>query len=105
MAHNAIDAALTAERQASGEQPNTGIARRNTLQEETVEQLLAKLAKKGKNVKVVAEEEEQNAQQQALKQAEEMRQLQELMSNMEAQLVKGGEALEEAEKEKAHNQR
>lgn len=34
-----------------------------------------------------------------------MRQLQELMGNMEAQLVKGGEALEEAEKEKAHNQR
>lgn len=30
-----------------------------------------------------------------------MRQLQELMSNMEAQLVRGGEALEEAEKAKA----
>ena len=34
-----------------------------------------------------------------------MRQLQDLMQNMEAQLVRGGEALEEAEKVKAHEQR
>lgn len=34
-----------------------------------------------------------------------MRQLQELMSNMEAQLVRGGEALDEAEKEQSKKQR
>ena len=34
-----------------------------------------------------------------------MSQLQELMASMEDQLVKGGEALEEAEKVKAHEQR
>ena len=76
-ANNAIDAALTAQRQDTGEShpPNTNIKRRNTLTEETVESLLEKLAKKGKNVKVVAEEEEQTQQEQAQKQAEEMQQL------------------------------
>ena len=70
-----------------------------------MESLLEKLSKKGKNVKIVAENEDKQQQDQLTKQAEEMGQLQELMSNMEAQLVKGGAALEEAEKEMAHQQR
>ena len=57
--------------------------RRQTLREETVESLLEKLQKKGKNVKIVGDEEEVR-QKEAAKQAEEMRQLQELMGNMEA---------------------
>lgn len=77
------------------------VDRRDTLKEETVEALLEKLQKKGKNVKIVAETDEQAAAAKAAKQAQEMQQLQELMQNMEAQLVKGGAALEEAEKEKA----
>ena len=38
-------------------------------------------------------------------QVSEIQKLQQLMGNMEAQLVKGGEALEEAEKQKAQEQR
>jgi len=49
-----------------------------------VESLLEKLSKKGKNVKIVAENEDKQQQDQLTKQAEEMGQLQELMSNMEA---------------------
>lgn len=85
------------------------LRRRDTLKEETVEQLLEKLHKKGQNVKLVGSEEPEDAaareKEQAAeqaKQAEEIAQLQELMQNMEAQLVQGGAALEEAEKEKAH---
>ena len=79
--------------------------RRDTLREETVEQLLEKLHAKGQNVKVVEEDKEKEQQQNLERQKEEMAQLQELMASMEDQLVKGGEALEEAEKAKAHEQR
>ena len=79
--------------------------RRDTLREETVEQLLEKLHAKGQNVKVGEEDKEKEQQQNLERQKEEMAQLQELMASMEDQLVKGGEALEEAEKVKAHEQR
>ena len=60
-ANNAIDQALMNQRQNSTESLNKGreIKRRDTMKEETVESLLEKLQKKGKNVKIVAEEEEQ----------------------------------------------
>ena len=56
-------------------------------------------------MKVVEEDKEKEQQQNLERQKEEMSQLQELMASMEDQLVKGGEALEEAEKVKAHEQR
>lgn len=62
--NNAIEAALMNQRQGSSEdlQNRRSLARRETLKEETVEQLLEKLQKRGKNVKIVAEEEEQTQQ-------------------------------------------
>lgn len=59
-ANNAIDQALMNQRQNSTESLDKvrEIKRRDTLKEETVESLLEKLQKKGKNVKIVAEEEE-----------------------------------------------
>ena len=54
------------------------------MREETVEQLLEKLHKKGQNVKLFNEEEEQANKESIEKQQEEMAQLQELMQNMEA---------------------
>ena len=88
-----------------GSNENLNVERRDTLREETVEQLLEKLHKKGQNVKIHNEAEEQANKESLEKQQEEMNQLQDLMQNMEAQLVRGGEALEEAEKVKAHEQR
>lgn len=57
---NPIDAVLTMQRQASNESLTRDVARRDTTKEETAEALLEKLQKKGKNVKIVTEEEEQN---------------------------------------------
>jgi len=57
---NPIDAVLTMQRQASNESLTREVARRDTTKEETAEALLEKLQKKGKNVKIVTEEEEQN---------------------------------------------
>ena len=51
-----IEAALEIQRQGSTESLKNN--RRDTLKEETVEALLAKLSKKGKNVKIVAEADE-----------------------------------------------
>ena len=45
--------------QKQGSAENLNVARRDTLKEETVEQLLEKLQKKGQNVKIVSETEEQ----------------------------------------------
>ena len=58
------------QRQASNESLNA--QRRETAKEETAEALLEKLQKKGKNVKIVSEEEEQNQAEKAAKQEEEM---------------------------------
>jgi len=41
---------------------NLNVDRRDTLREETVEQLLSKLQKKGQNVKIVEAEKEQEEQ-------------------------------------------
>lgn len=61
------------QRQASNE--SLGAARRDTLKEETAEALLEKLQKKGKNVKIVTEEEEQDQAEKVAKQQEEMQTL------------------------------
>ena len=53
---NAFDAMMQMQRQASSESLNA--QRRDTTKEETAEALLEKLQKKGKNVKIVSEEEE-----------------------------------------------
>lgn len=58
--------------------------RRETVREETVEQLLAKLHKKGQNVKIVEEADEKVQKESLRRQQEEMVQLQQLMANMEA---------------------
>jgi len=47
--------------------------RRETIKEESVEALLEKLQKRGKNVKIIAESEELALAEQAAKQAEEMK--------------------------------
>ena len=59
--------------------------RRDTVKEETVEALLEKLHKKGQKVKIVEDDGAEKALvEQTTKQAEELKQLQELMGNMEA---------------------
>ena len=68
----------------SSENLHANAERRETMREETVEQLLEKLHKKGQNVKLFNEEEEQANKESIEKQQEEMAQLQELMQNMEA---------------------
>lgn len=67
-----------------GSTENLNVERRDTLREETVEQLLEKLHKKGQNVKIHNEAEEKANKQSLEKQQEEMNQLQDLMQNMEA---------------------
>jgi len=81
-----IEVGLSVQRQGSVDSINgkSRPDRRETLKEETVEALLEKLQKRGKNVKIIAESEELALAEQATKQSEEMKQLQELMSNMEA---------------------
>ena len=51
---------------------NLNVERRDTLREETVEQLLAKLHKKGQNVKIVAEDDEKAQKESLKRQQEEM---------------------------------
>ena len=51
---------------------NLNVERRETLREETVEQLLAKLHKKGQNVKIVAEDDEKAQKESLKRQQEEM---------------------------------
>lgn len=79
--------------------------KRDTMKEETVEQLLEKLAAKGENVKIVKEEEAAKSVQQQQKQAQEMSNMQGIIQQMESQLVSGGNALEEKEKKAAQERR
>lgn len=79
--------------------------KRDTMKEETVEQLLEKLAAKGENVKIVKEEEAAKSVQQQQKQAQEMSNMQAIIQQMESQLVSGGNALEEKEKKAAQERR
>jgi len=51
-------------------------------------------------VKVVSEEDKQ-AEEQMTKQTQELNSMQELMAQMESQLIKGGNALEDVQKEHA----
>ena len=92
-----IEAALAGSKRSA----DLNVERRDTIREETVEQLLEKLQNKGQNVKIIEADKEKEQKANQERQQEELRQLQELMSSMEDQLVKGGQALEEAEKEKA----
>ena len=79
--------------------------KRDTFKEETVESLLERLAAKGENVKVVNTEEiTKNAEVQQ-QQAEEMKNMQIIIQQMENQLVSGGNALEEKEKKLAQEKR
>lgn len=56
-----------------GSTENLNVERRDTLREETVEQLLEKLQKKGQNVKIHNEAEEKANKESLEKQQEEMR--------------------------------
>ena len=59
------------------------IKKRDTMKEETVEQLLEKLAAKGENVKIVKEEEAAKTVQQQQQQAQEMQNMQAIIQQME----------------------
>jgi hypothetical protein len=67
--------------------------------EESVEELLARLAEKGQKVQLVDDNGKTKDQQR------EIVELQGLMKQMENQLVQGGHAMADKEKENAHHRR